>query len=128
MQEHGLKARADAHILRLAMALALFEGSSMIDDTHVTAAGGLFQYSVDSMKYFLGDLNRTSGTVEGCKAAMVSYLQERPADGAEVKRHLVNLGFSVKQIRVARERLGVTTKRTKNYCQWSLRVRQKPAA
>jgi Protein of unknown function (DUF3987) len=51
-----LCARAEAHIIRLAMIYALFDGSAIIRHQHLMAAVAFWQYCEDSLYYIYGDV------------------------------------------------------------------------
>ena len=52
----GLLARAEAHLLRLALIYALVDGSATIGLSHLDAALALWDYAAASVAWIFGDL------------------------------------------------------------------------
>jgi hypothetical protein len=51
----AITARGEAHVLRVSLLYALFDGASAIGKPHLAAALALWQYAEDSARYIFGD-------------------------------------------------------------------------
>jgi hypothetical protein len=67
----AITSRAEAHVLRLSIIYALFDGSSQIELCHLKAALECWRYCQDSALYIWGDFTQ-SGLAEKIRIALVS--------------------------------------------------------
>jgi hypothetical protein len=110
----ALLARAEAHVMRLAMHYALFDCSAEITGSHLTAATAFWEYAEDSARYVFGDMlgdpvadeiliALRQASVAGLSRTQIRDLFGRNESGSQIARALATLERRGKAKKVVRQ-------------------------